>query len=323
MNALLLVASFGFGALSALYGRTPAKWSISGFVAAFVFGALLSPAVDPPAVADAVNGLAALGLGLSIVLGYRPAEPGGYALAILLGLGLGLASGSAPLGHLGHAAIPGLLVFVIAALAVGFAVADHLCAQAQAWALPARRVIGLCIIVVVPWLILSDVDDVLPTDPGASGAIAYTGHEQRDDPQEILEALIRAVYFAFNAEREGAVYDRLALAVDGPMLTDLYLQQRRSQLFSQTEGGQVTVESVELLHAQPAAAEADDPGLGFTATWQASGLVSHARHEHRRTNRYEAVISIAPVEGNWKITGLELLDEQRTDTDSEHRGSGH
>lgn len=324
MNALLLVASFGFGALSALYGRASAKWSFPGFVAVFVLGALLSPTVQLPPVAETFNGLVAVGLGLIIVLGYRPAKTGRYALVLLLGLSLGLVNGSSAFAQQGYAAIPGLLVLLIAALAVGFAVADHLRTQTETWAGPGKRMIGLAIVAIVPWLMLSDVDDALLTGGGTPGALAYTGQEQTDDMQEILETLVRAVYFAFNAKHEGVVYDRLAVAVDGPMLADLYLQQRRSKLLSQTEGGHVTVESVELLHAQPAAAtDADNRGFSFTATWQASGSIHHSQHEHRRSNRYEALVSIAPVDGTWKITGLELLNEQRTDTASEHPESDH
>jgi hypothetical protein len=33
-----------------------------------------------------------------------------------------------------------------------------------------------------------------------------------------------------------------------------------------------------------------------------------------RKNQYEANISVQPVDGAWKITGLELLEEKRIDS---------
>jgi hypothetical protein len=41
--------------------------------------------------------------------------------------------------------------------------------------------------------------------------------------------------------------------------------------------------------------------------------VGHWGHIHTRQNRYEAVVTIEPVEGAWRITGLELLEEERID----------
>ena len=41
------------------------------------------------------------------------------------------------------------------------------------------------------------------------------------------------------------------------------------------------------------------------------GTVGHWGHIHTRLNRYDALISLTPVDGSWKITGLELLEEKR------------
>ena len=52
---------------------------------------------------------------------------------------------------------------------------------------------------------------------------------------------------------------------------------------------------------------------GFTAlaTWTVTGSVGHWGHIHKRSNRYQAELDIAPVDGVWKIVGLELLQEER------------
>jgi hypothetical protein len=44
------------------------------------------------------------------------------------------------------------------------------------------------------------------------------------------------------------------------------------------------------------------------------GSVGHRGHIHIRKNQYEADIAVEPVDGAWKITSLELLEEKRIDS---------
>ena len=39
--------------------------------------------------------------------------------------------------------------------------------------------------------------------------------------------------------------------------------------------------------------------------------MGHWGHIHQRRNQYDAELTIEPLDGTWKITGLELLDEVR------------
>ena len=41
------------------------------------------------------------------------------------------------------------------------------------------------------------------------------------------------------------------------------------------------------------------------------GSVGHWGHIHKRTNRYDAELAVEPIDGQWKITRLEVLEEQR------------
>ncbi len=54
-------------------------------------------------------------------------------------------------------------------------------------------------------------------------------------------------------------------------------------------------------------------GGGFVShlTWMVKGSVGHWGHIHQRVNQYEARITVQVVDGRWKITGLELLEEVR------------
>ena len=43
------------------------------------------------------------------------------------------------------------------------------------------------------------------------------------------------------------------------------------------------------------------------------GSVGHWGHVHTRQNVYDAIMTIAVIDGAWKITGLEVLEEKRVD----------
>ena len=44
------------------------------------------------------------------------------------------------------------------------------------------------------------------------------------------------------------------------------------------------------------------------------GTVGHWGHVHVRKNHYDATVTVETVDGAWKITALEILDEKRIDT---------
>ena len=56
-----------------------------------------------------------------------------------------------------------------------------------------------------------------------------------------------------------------------------------------------------------------DGATGFAAlgTWNVAGSVGHWGHIHQRRNQYEARFTVEAIDGVWKITGLELLQEER------------
>ncbi len=57
--------------------------------------------------------------------------------------------------------------------------------------------------------------------------------------------------------------------------------------------------------------DGEDGGFVAAATWNVAGSVGHWGHVHERRNQYRAELMIRPVGGDWKLTGLEILDEQR------------
>ena len=55
----------------------------------------------------------------------------------------------------------------------------------------------------------------------------------------------------------------------------------------------------------------DGAGFRAEAVWNVRGSVGHWGHIHERRNRYRAELRVAPVDGAWKLVGLELLEEER------------
>ena len=51
--------------------------------------------------------------------------------------------------------------------------------------------------------------------------------------------------------------------------------------------------------------------LDLRAQWTALGQVGHWGHVHSRQNHYDAIFTIKPMAGVWKIIDLELIEEKR------------
>ena len=127
---------------------------------------------------------------------------------------------------------------------------------------------------------------------------------------EIVGALLHNVYRAFDYRDENAIYDTLERSADGDLLTQIYLETRRSLELRNQGGARAKVKDVELLEASLTDL---DGGAGFIArcSWIVAGSVGHWGHIHQRRNQYEAILTIQPIDGVWKITELELLNEHR------------
>ena len=126
----------------------------------------------------------------------------------------------------------------------------------------------------------------------------------------ILAGLLHNVYRAFDFREEEAIYDVLERSVSGELLAQIYLETRRGLELASQGGARAKVKDVSLVAvtAQPLGA-----GEGFNArcSWTVAGSVGHWGHVHQRRNQYEAEIEVRPVDGVWKITDLEIVQEER------------
>ena len=143
------------------------------------------------------------------------------------------------------------------------------------------------------------------------GGSARASQFSSEDGRVVLDSLLKNVYRAFDFREEADVYDKLAICVSGDLLADLYLQQRRSLVVEQAGGAQAKVKEVAIEDVGVSKSIQHDGALDLRAQWTALGQVGHWGHVHSRQNRYDAIVTIKPVAGAWKIIDLELIEEKR------------
>ncbi|MCB1092439.1 MAG: hypothetical protein KDL87_12960 [Verrucomicrobiae bacterium] len=152
-----------------------------------------------------------------------------------------------------------------------------------------------------------------------AGGLFAAGHQtapltvtpvQADD---ISYALLRNIYHAFDYRRESDIYDTLAKSADGDLLTQIYLEIQRSLQVETQGGARVRVTDVDLRECvlKPNAEGNEPDRFVADCQWVAVGTVTHWGHTHDRVNRYHATMTITPVDGVWKLVGLELVNEER------------
>jgi len=144
----------------------------------------------------------------------------------------------------------------------------------------------------------------------AAGSFAANRSAGMNDQraEEIVSALLHNVYRAFDYRDEETIYDTLAHSVTGDLLTETYLETRRGLELASQGGARAKVQEIEMLEVV-----SEDEGAGFraTCTWNVGASVGHWGHIHQRRNQYIAELTVEPVGGVWKITSLELIQEER------------
>ena len=141
-----------------------------------------------------------------------------------------------------------------------------------------------------------------------------TSRISNSEAGEILEGLLKNIYRSFDFREEEDAYDRLATSVSGDLLSDIYLQNRKSLIVTQAGGARARVKQIDIKHVEVSHDKDRPLKLLFHSEWTVLGSVGHWGHIHTRKNSYEANITVEPVEGAWKIIDLELLEEKRIDS---------
>ncbi|MBI2421730.1 MAG: hypothetical protein HYV27_02790 [Candidatus Hydrogenedentes bacterium] len=148
----------------------------------------------------------------------------------------------------------------------------------------------------------------------------FSNHQALSDEEaaNLFAALHKNVYRAFDYRIESDVYDALDKSVGGDLLATLYLQIRKG-LEMQEQGGAISrIKDVRIVNAEHAPLEGADPARAFAmlCTWQVEGSVEHWGHIHTRTNQYQARFKVEALESGWKITGMDVISEERVKFDT-------
>ena len=135
-----------------------------------------------------------------------------------------------------------------------------------------------------------------------------------DSAQMVLSGLLHNLYRSFDHHDESLIYDRLAKSIAGELLSEVYLETRKSMEVKNQGGLRISVKEVEVTRTELM----DDTGLehSFRCRWRVAGWIGHWGHVHARANEHEALIAISPRDDAWKITKIEMLDQQSLDRSS-------
>ena len=126
---------------------------------------------------------------------------------------------------------------------------------------------------------------------------------------QLVGDLLHNIYRAFDYRDEEVIYDVLEKSVSGELLTDIYLETQKGLELANQGGARVKVKTTEVSSAELLSRDGNQ--LTIASDWNVSGSVGHWGHVHKRTNGYRANLEISEIDGVWKLTGLEILEEQR------------
>jgi len=133
----------------------------------------------------------------------------------------------------------------------------------------------------------------------------------KKEPSDVLlQGLLKNIYHAFDYRDESDSYDTLERSVEGDLLTEIYLETRRSLELKNQGGARVKVKEVTILDNEITPLK-NEVGFQTRSKWNVVGSVGHWGHIHQRKNQYEAKLTVKSIGGHWKITDLEILKEER------------
>jgi hypothetical protein len=169
-----------------------------------------------------------------------------------------------------------------------------------------RRGILLCALALVAGSVCGHALGGLPVREKLLGP----GLPSDPEARRVLRGLMLNTYRAFMLEDEEAVYDILARSVEGEYLSEVYLESREALRFDATDAALSIVDRLDVKSIE-SMERSKDGGVTIVASWEVYGSVFHWGHIHFRCNAYRAQVTIVPADGYWKLTGMQLLDQER------------
>ena len=176
-----------------------------------------------------------------------------------------------------------------------------------------RRSQSVLIPVILAVLLLIGVVALRPYLQVSVGSRVRSAQISPEQGTEIVYNLLKNVYRAFDFREEEDIYDKLAISVDGELLNDIYLQNRKSMLIEQAGGAQAKVTQIEVKEVQLDPSQHRPGAVDVRTRWTALGNVGHWGHIHTRRNLYDAILTLDVSDGSWKIVDMEIVEEKRID----------
>jgi hypothetical protein len=142
---------------------------------------------------------------------------------------------------------------------------------------------------------------------------ALKGQANNPEPEKahrIVGNLLHNIYRAFDYREESDIYDKLAYSVSGELLTDIFLETKRSLVLANQGGARAKVKDVTLQSLELKPAPGDNRFVA-EVNWTVNGSVGHWGHIHQRSNRYQALLDIAVDDQQWKLQKMTVLQEER------------
>ena len=146
----------------------------------------------------------------------------------------------------------------------------------------------------------------------------------------IFESLHRNIYRAFDYQTENEIYDALSRSVSAGLLDEIYDEVYQSLILREEGGAICTVRAVKLLEC---AVELPPDRVGseyhVQCRWRVKGTVEHWGHTHLRTNEYRARYRVGASDsvgaggGQWRITDVDIADQQRIDSGTGGSGAAN
>lgn len=130
------------------------------------------------------------------------------------------------------------------------------------------------------------------------------------ETKQILRGLMLNTYRAFILDKDEEIYDVLARSVSGEFLSEVYLQNKEALRIGATEGAASIVDRLDIKSIE-AMKQLKNGAITIVANWDVYGSVFHRGHSHYRCNTYKAELTIVPKDNYWKLSSLQLLDEER------------
>lgn len=169
-----------------------------------------------------------------------------------------------------------------------------------------RRGIMLCTVALVAGSLCGHSLGGLPIDNKLFGPKTPSEIEVK----RILRGLMLNTYRAFVLDKDEEIYDVLARSVEGEFLSEVYLKNREALRIDATEGALSIVDRLDIKSVE-SMKRLKNGAIIVVANWDVYGSVRHWNHIHFRCNTYKAEVTIVPKENYWKLTSVQLLDEER------------